>query len=548
MQLFSIMKSIQKHLFKIILTLAASFSYAQSKEFKIVMGNYPASLMPLFTDMVSNRLIAGFMLRPVTAYDPNGVLSCILCEELPTFSNGLAKKIQTKNGERISVTYKLKEGFVWNNNKPLTSDDVIFSWQVGADTKVPVADRSCFRFIDEIRKIDARTFEVIHEVTAEYNSLNNIYIFNSELDQPVYQQNPDKYHENSVYLKDPNRKGLYLGPYQFESAKTGNHVVLARNPNWKGAKAPFEKIRLLAISEPTTLTANLLAGKIDLAVHLTAIPTDQLQNLSKLLPSHRLVSVSGTAYDRMAFNFRRPEMNSALLRQALTLALDRTSILKNLLSSRYKAANAPFLTMSDPSPRERKKEEALKLFSQAGWKLENGKLINSEKQQLKIKLVTTSDNVERMNIAQAAQHQWGEIGINVNVQGFVAKALYAKVIPDGDYDIEFSGRYTDGEMGSVLRDLFHSENIPYNAAAGGSNEAAYKNAQVDVVLNKLERESDKNERELLVKAFMKEYEQDPPEIPLFYRMHDYLAPKGLQFNPSMTGSPISLWAENWKLN
>ena len=111
-------------------------------------------------------------------------MSCILCEELPSLQNGLARRIETAEGPRLSVTFRLNQRYRWNNGDPVTADDVIFSWQVGADTRVPVAYRPLYRDWLDIRKIDDRTFEVITTVNPDYQSFG-LFILNSKLDGPI---------------------------------------------------------------------------------------------------------------------------------------------------------------------------------------------------------------------------------------------------------------------------------------------------------------------------------------------------------------------------
>lgn len=526
-------------------SLTAAAADPAPRELKIAISAFPSSVMPMFSGMQVGMFVAGFFLRMVTQDTASGESVCELCEQLPSLQNGLSRLEETPEGKRIRSTFRLNQKYTWNNGDPVTADDVIFSWRVGTDMRVPVSDRWYTRDFFDMRKIDEWTFEVVTPVTPDYQALS-LYVLNSKLDGPVYQDNPAKYHENSLYLKDPYRLGLYLGPYQPTLIKHGDRIELAPNPNWKGAPLAFSKVTLLAIGDSNTLMANLLGKKVDFAVSVAAITTEQIKNLGKMLPDHKLVSAPIPSYDRLSFNLRNPVMKDAKLRQALLLSVDRETILKNLLSGRYQAANSPMSRLGAP-PFAKNLEEARKLFKESGWNLVNGKLINAQNQPLQLRLVTNNDNAQRVEIVQAIQHMWGNMGVEVSVRTYVAKTLFDNIVPRGEYDVELSGRYTGGAMSGVLDMFFHSDHAPVSGASGGPNKGAYKNAQMDQVLKEFLHELDPSKYQEFIQRFLAIYREDPPEIPLTYHADDYIAAKWLEFRPSTSSTPISHWIEDWKV-
>ncbi len=70
--------------------------------------------------------------RPFTAYDAGWQLICMLCTELPTIENGLAViEKQADGSDGIALTYTIQPNATWGDGTPVTTDDVLFTYEVG---------------------------------------------------------------------------------------------------------------------------------------------------------------------------------------------------------------------------------------------------------------------------------------------------------------------------------------------------------------------------------------------------------------------------------
>ena len=56
----------------------------------IGISQFPANLQPNIESMLAKTYVLGMTRRPITAYDHDWQLICMLCTELPTIENGLA--------------------------------------------------------------------------------------------------------------------------------------------------------------------------------------------------------------------------------------------------------------------------------------------------------------------------------------------------------------------------------------------------------------------------------------------------------------------------
>src|SRR5918997_5096875 len=104
---------------------------AQAKDqLTIGVAQFPASLHPMIDALVIRTYVLGFVIRPVTAHDKDWKNSCLLCAELPTVENGLAKIVEGPNGKGMTVTIKLKPGLKWGDGTKVTAKDLEFTWRI----------------------------------------------------------------------------------------------------------------------------------------------------------------------------------------------------------------------------------------------------------------------------------------------------------------------------------------------------------------------------------------------------------------------------------
>ena len=130
-------------------------------ELKIGITQFPSTFHPLIDSMLAKSYILAMTLRPVTVYDQDWQLICMLCTELPTIENGGAVPEELEGGgQGIAITYKLHPDATWGDGTPVTSDDVVFTWEFGSHPQSGVANREPYERITAIDVIDAKTFRV----------------------------------------------------------------------------------------------------------------------------------------------------------------------------------------------------------------------------------------------------------------------------------------------------------------------------------------------------------------------------------------------------
>ncbi len=121
---------------------------AKAARDQLVIGitQFPASFHPNIDSMLAKTYILALTRRPLTTYDKNWRLICMLCVKLPTIENGLAAPEKTPDGKQgIAVTYTIRADANWGDDTPVTTKDVVFTWKVGRNKKTGVSNIELYR-------------------------------------------------------------------------------------------------------------------------------------------------------------------------------------------------------------------------------------------------------------------------------------------------------------------------------------------------------------------------------------------------------------------
>ena len=172
---------------------------AAKDELVIGITQFPSTLHPNIDFMAAKSYVLGMAQRPFTAYDHDWELACFLCTELPTFENGKAVREplpegaegQAEGREGVALTYTIQPGATWGDGTPVTTEDVLFTYEVGKHPKSGISNAELYRRILGIDVIDDRTF-VVHadRITFNYNGLGDFRVLPAHLERPIFEAIP----------------------------------------------------------------------------------------------------------------------------------------------------------------------------------------------------------------------------------------------------------------------------------------------------------------------------------------------------------------------
>src|SRR5579864_225237 len=121
--------------------LPAPGAIAARDSLSIGITQFPATLNPNIDAMAAKSYVLGMALRPFTVYDADWKLVCLICTTLPTIENGLAVPVERGNGKKgIDLTYTIRADANWGDGVPVTTKDVLFTYEVGRNPQSAVGD------------------------------------------------------------------------------------------------------------------------------------------------------------------------------------------------------------------------------------------------------------------------------------------------------------------------------------------------------------------------------------------------------------------------
>src|SRR5438552_3241610 len=225
-------------------------------------------------------------------------------------------------------TFKIRQGVKWHNGDPFTAADAKFSLERTWDPKIATRVSTVFTTIDRIEAPDAATL-VVHTKKPDPLLPARLAFYGGQIV-------PQKYVEK-VGGEEFNAKPVGTGPVRFVSWTKDDKLVLEANPDYWGGRIEVDRVVVRSIPETAPRIASLLKGEVDV---ITQLPPDQEERVR----GNASTKVAGALYAGLyvlAVNSKRPPLDNPLVKQALSLAVDRQAIVKELWRGRGIVPSGP---------------------------------------------------------------------------------------------------------------------------------------------------------------------------------------------------------------
>lgn len=529
---------------------------AAKDELVIGMTQFPSTFHPSIDSMLAKTYVLAMTRRPLTQHDAAWKITCMLCAELPTIENGLAKPETAPDGKKgIAVTYTIKPGTTWGDGVPVTTDDVLFSWKVGRHPQTGVSNMELYRRLYKIEAKDKSTFTMhFDKLSFDYNAVNDFNVLPKHLEEKPFEADPANYKNRTLYDTDTTNKGLYFGPYRIQQVVPNAHVVLVPNETWNGKKPYFKRIVVKVIENTAALEANLLSGNIDMIAGELGLTIDQAILFAKRHANRfNVIFKPGLIYEHIDVMLDNPILKDVRVRRALLLAVDRQGISRQLFDGRQPVADTnvnplDWIHTDDIPKYPYDPKQAAKLLDEAGWnRMQGGIRHNAKGEKLSLEFGTTAGNRTRELVQQVLQSEWKKIGIDIRVRNQPARVFFGETVTKRRFGgLAMFAWYSAPE--SVPRTTLHSTQIPSEANNwAGQNYTGFKNAEADDLIDRIEVELDRDKRAQLSKRLQVIYATELPALPLYFRADSFILPKWLTgLVPTGHQGISTFWVEDWR--
>jgi peptide/nickel transport system substrate-binding protein len=215
----------------------------------------------------------------------------------------------------------------------------------------------------------------------------------------------------------------------------------------------------------------------------------------------------------IGWNALRPDLGDKRVRRALTLSIDRDTILKELLHDLGSVCSGTFFSLSpynDPNikPWPYDPAAAAKLFAEAGWTRDSSGFLQKDGKRLEIKINFPAASEVGKKILVAAQSDLKKAGVQCALDP-IEWAVFLEKIKKLQFDACTLRWHLSWDPDPYQ--LWHSS----QAVENGSNHCSFKNNEADEIIEKLRRTFDKDERVRLCHRFHAILHEEQPYTFLF---------------------------------
>ncbi len=334
-------------------------------------GAEPATLDPHLADAYTESRLLAALFEGLTVIDER------TSEAVPAAAERWAT-----SADGLVWTFHLRPGLHWSNGEPLTADDFVQSWRrcLSPELASPYA-----YFFYQVKNAEAfNTRQITDPATVGFAAPDARTIIISLAHPtpylPLLIANSSWYPVNPRVLRrlgGLNRRDtpwltpaafVGNGPFVLKEWTPNGRIVTAKNPQyWDAATVRLNGIVFYPIENPDVEERNFRAGQLHLShnLPLSKIPAYRAGDPGKL----RIDPFAQVLFIR--FNTTRPPFNNPKLRRALSLAIDRDSISRNLLhGSRPPAHHLTPTGLAGYVPRARVPDDfvaARRLLADAGF-------------------------------------------------------------------------------------------------------------------------------------------------------------------------------------
>lgn len=507
----------------------------------------PGNLNPVLTSSTIDEVIGAFFAEGLVGYDVNGAYVPVLAESLPEVS-----------ADGLTLTYKIKPGLKYSNGEAVVCADVQFTRDV-ITSDLSGASTSGYSDIASIECPDDLTVVVtMKTVFAPYLNLFIYLIPRSAGDIA------------DLETWEYNRAPIGTGPWMVEEWQAGDHITLVRNPYYREAGKPYLDSVIIKILPSREVGIQLLGtGEINTLWDLTEADFPTLAQMEG-------VGYAGGYYgsgenELLVFNLADPAVDAPAdaaanphpilsdlrVRQAIQYAIDKQSIVDNLLYGNVKVGTTvlPTGTFACEQPAsEFDLEQAKTLLDEAGWVPGADGIREKDGVRLSLKISTTTGNQLREQTEQVLAEMLKAAGIELVIDNVPSDTLFAAWDADG---MRKHGRfdlllYTTGPGNDPDSNLFanyHTARIPIEENDGaGNNFSRYSSADVDRWIDEASMTTDVDARRELYCKVATQINQDLPRVFLYERLIINGYRTDLQnFQVSSSFLDFTIDSQNWWL-
>ena len=450
----------------------------------------------------------------------------------PSTSYGLIAEWVSHPDDFSSVTFKLRDEARWHDGKPISVDDVIFSFENVKQANPWLA----FYYKNAVKAERSGPRQVTFTFDVKNNRELPLIMGQLTILPKHYWTGKTAKGETRDILKTTLEPPLGSGPYRIKEIKPGRSIVYQRVDDFWGKALAVNKgqhnFDAISFEYFRDSTVSLEAFKADRLDYRTETSSKAWATGYDFKGAQRGWVKRGKYYlsssqpmQAFVFNLRRDKFADPRVRQAFNLAFDFEWANKNLFYGQYtrvasyfsntelaatglpegreleiltelkdqipaQVFSEPFSNPANSGPRDFRANlrQAAALLKEAGWQIENGRLINAKtKQPMQVEFLLVQPLFER--VVQPLARNLERLGVKSTIR-IIDSAQYERRTQGFDYDVIVAGWRQSQSPGNEQRSYWGSAAADEN---GSFNYAGIKDPAIDKLIDKVIFAKDRDE-------------------------------------------------------
>ncbi|MDI6783261.1 MAG: ABC transporter substrate-binding protein [bacterium] len=492
--------------------------------------------------------------NPILAKETSTTDALAFIFEGLTRQNGVTTDVDPNLAESWDIskdglvwTFHLRKDVKWSDGEKLTADDVVFTFnKLIYNPDIPTSSRDVMTIegkVPKVERVDEHTVQfTLPKPFAPFLRLLAQEILPKHKLESIINAGADKF--NSAWgLNTPPSEIVGTGPFVLKHYVPSQRLVYERNTTyWKkdkpGNQLPYiEKIVTSIVPDRDAELLKFRSGEIDV-LEMRAQDFSVLKPKEK--PGNYTVYNCGPNFSTqfIFFNLNQGKakhgkpyvnpvksrwFNNLLFRQAVAHAIDKQSIINNVLYGlgfpQDAAESAADVFFHNPNVKKYpyNLDTAKQLLKDAGFLDQNndGWLEDGQGNKIEFNLMTNADNKERIQIANIIIGDLTKLGIKVNLQPIEFNTIVTKLDATYDWDSILLG-LTGGVDPHNGRNVWHSSGQLHMWNPLQKKPATDWEAKIDRIFDTAATELDKNKRKQLYDEFQNIIAE---QVPIIYTVN-----------------------------
>ncbi|MGQ0816190.1 MAG: ABC transporter substrate-binding protein [Gemmatimonadota bacterium] len=420
-----------------------------------------------------------------------------------------------------SVTFTLRQDVTWHDGRPVTAEDVKFTFDMAKDPASASLIGSAY--LPMVKSATLQGPHSIHFTFVEPHAQALEDFWWAPAPKHLLEHVSAQDMRNAPY----NRAPVGSGPFKFSQWQANQRLIVERNPAFPealGGPAQLDRVVFRIIPEPSTMLTELITGGVQVDVPVAPDQTRQIKQQNDV----ELFAFPGKTVYYIGWNNQRAPFNSAAVRRALASAVNRQEIIDALLFGQGTPAVSTVPPWHPLNPKDAPAPSfdvnaTSQLLESEGWRDSNGDGVREKGGRPLRFTLLTSDNPLNRSVVEVLQSQFRKVGADAQIRVLEFQTLLAQH-KARDFDAVFTSWVLDNfQMASAPAALLHSS---LATVPSSTNRSAVNIPALDRLIDRAARATDEAQARTVWREMTDLLQREQP-LTFVYWLNELAAARGV---------------------